>query len=51
MMPDANGNIIATTNNIPLQMSGNMDRTSPNGSLPQSEEDMDQIMSLMKGKV
>ena len=51
MMPDANGNIKATTNNVPLQMSGNMDTTSPNGSLPQGEVDMDQIMSLMKGKV
>ena len=50
MMPDANGNIKATTNNVPLQMSGNMDTTSPNGSLPQGEVDMDQIMSLMKGK-
>tara|TARA_B110000902_G_scaffold70857_1_gene83947 strand:+ start:2168 stop:2566 length:399 start_codon:yes stop_codon:yes gene_type:complete len=51
MMPDANGNIKATTNNVPLQMSGNMDTTSPNGSLPQGEVDMSQIMSLMKGKV
>jgi len=50
MMPDANGNIKATTNSMPLQM-GSMDTTSPNGSLPQGEVDMSQIMSLMKGKI
>lgn len=51
MMPDANGTISANTNRMPLQMSGNIDTTSPNGSLPQGEVDMSQIMSLMKGKI
>ena len=51
MMPDANGNMTATTNNVPLQMTGNMDTTSPNGQLPQGEVDMSQIMGLMKGKI
>jgi len=51
MMPDANGTINANTNRMPLQMSGNMDTTSPNGSLPQGEVDMSQIMGLMKGKI
>ena len=51
MMPDANGTISANTNRMPLQMNGNMDTTSPNGSLPQGEVDMSQIMGLMKGKI
>ena len=47
MMPGANGTISATTNNIPLQMTGNVDTASPNGSLPQGDVSMDQIMGLM----
>jgi hypothetical protein len=51
MRPGANGTLNATTSNVqPLQMGGNMDTTSPNGSLPQGEVDMSQIMSLMKSK-
>jgi len=51
MMPGANGTMQANTNSMPLQMNGNMDTTSPNGSLPQGEVGMSQIMGLMKGKV
>jgi hypothetical protein len=50
MMPGANGTISANTNSMPLQMSGNMDTTSPNGSLPAGEVDMNMIMGLMKSK-
>ena len=50
MMPDASGNIKATTNSMPLQM-GSMDTTSPNGQLPQGEVSMDMITNIMKGKV
>jgi hypothetical protein len=50
MMPGADGTLRATTNNMPLQMSGNMDTTSPNGSLPAGEVDMNMIMGLMKSK-
>tara|TARA_B110000503_G_scaffold3674_1_gene4818 strand:- start:375 stop:770 length:396 start_codon:yes stop_codon:yes gene_type:complete len=50
MMPGADGTLRATTNSMPLQMSGNMDTTSPNGSLPAGEVDMNMIMGLMKSK-
>jgi hypothetical protein len=50
MMPGANGTMAATTNNIPLQVNGPMDTTSPNGGLPQGEVSMNQIMGLMGGK-
>ena len=33
--------------NQPLQMSGNVDTTSPQGKLPEGEVSMDQIMGLM----
>ena len=49
MMPGANGTLSATTANIPLQMGGG-DTTSPNGSLPDGNVSMDQIMGLMQGK-
>ena len=49
MMPGANGTLSATTSNLPLQM-GSGDTTSPNGSLPQGNVSMDQIMGLMQGK-
>lgn len=41
-----------TTQNVdrPLQMSGNIDTTSPNGSLPEGNVSMDQIMNLMNSK-
>ncbi len=47
MMPGKDGTLSATTNNIPLQVSGKMDTTSPNGALPQGNVSMDQIMGLM----
>lgn len=49
MMPGANGTLSATTSNMPLQM-GSGDTTSPNGSLPQGNVSMDQIMGLMNSK-
>ncbi len=48
MMPGKNGTISANTNNMPLQVSGKIDTTSPNGSLPEGNVSMDQIMGLMK---
>ena len=47
MMPGANGTINATSADVPLQVNGTMDTTSPNGSLPQGNVSMDQIMGLM----
>jgi hypothetical protein len=47
MRPGANGTISANTNSMPLQMNGNIDTASPNGSLPQGNVSMDQIMGLM----
>jgi hypothetical protein len=32
---------------MPLQVSGKVDTTSPNGSLPEGNVSMDQIMGLM----
>mgnify|MGYP001069381798 FL=1 len=49
MMPGANGTLSATSANVPLQV-GSGDTTSPNGSLPQGNVSMDQIMGLMSGK-
>ena len=50
MMPGSNGTLSATTANVqPLQM-GSGDTTSPNGSLPQGNVSMDQIMGLMQSK-
>lgn len=46
MMPGSNGTLSANTNSMPLQIT-NTDTTSPNGSLPQGEVSMDQIMGLM----
>jgi hypothetical protein len=47
MMPGENGTISANTNSMPLQVSGKIDTTSPNGALPQGNVSMDQIMGLM----
>jgi hypothetical protein len=47
MIPGANGAISANTNSMPLQMTGNIDTASPNGSLPQGDVSMDQIKGLM----
>jgi|TARA_B110001452_G_scaffold88711_1_gene72699 hypothetical protein len=49
MMPGTNGTLSATTANVPLQMTSG-DTTSPNGSLPQGNVSMDQIMGLMQSK-
>jgi hypothetical protein len=49
MMPGANGTISATSADVPLQV-GTIDTTSPNGSLPQGNVSMDQIMGLMNSK-
>ena len=50
MRPNVNGTMSVNTNNIPLQVNGPVDTTSPNGSLPQGEVSMDQIMGLMTNK-
>jgi hypothetical protein len=47
MKPGANGTLSANTNNIPLQMNGPVDTTSPNGKLPEGDVPMDMIMGLM----
>ncbi|MCP4482044.1 MAG: hypothetical protein GY817_04470 [bacterium] len=49
MMPGANGTLNATSADVPLQV-GSGDTTSPNGSLPQGNVSMDQIMGLMNSK-
>ncbi len=49
MMPGANGTLNATSANVPLQV-GSGDTTSPNGSLPNGNVSMDQIMGLMNSK-
>jgi hypothetical protein len=46
MMPGKDGTISANTNHMPLQVT-NTDTASPNGSLPQGNVSMDQIMGLM----
>jgi len=50
MMPGKDSTLSVNTNNTPLQMSGPVDTTSPNGSLPQGNVSMDQIMGLMNKK-
>ena len=50
MMPGADGTINATSANVPLQVNGSVDTTSPNGSLPAGNVSMDQIMGLMNSK-
>ena len=47
MRPGTNGTLSATSNNVPLQVNGSIDTTSPNGALPQGNVSMDQIMGLM----
>tara|TARA_R110002072_G_scaffold133338_3_gene273815 strand:+ start:243 stop:614 length:372 start_codon:yes stop_codon:yes gene_type:complete len=49
MMPGANGTLSATSADVPLQV-GSGDTTSSNGSLPQGNVSMDQIMGLMSSK-
>lgn len=50
MMPGANGTISATSADVPLKVNGPMDTTSANGTLPQGNVSMDQIMGLMQSK-
>ena len=50
MMPGANGTISATSADVPLKVNGPMDTTSANGTLPQGNVSMDQIMGLMNSK-
>jgi hypothetical protein len=50
MMPGADGTINATSANVPMQVKGSVDTTSPNGSLPAGEVSMGQIMGLMNSK-
>jgi len=47
MRPGANGTLNATTGNTPLQVTST---DTMNGSLPQGEVNMDQIMGLMNKK-
>ncbi len=49
MMPGTDGTLSATSADVPLQV-GSGDTTSPNGSLPQGNVSMDQIMGLMNSK-
>ena len=50
MMPGANGTLSATSANVPLKVQGPIDTTSANGSLPDGNVSMDQIMGLMNSK-
>lgn len=50
MMPGKDGTIKATTADMPLQVNGFGDTTSPNGKLPEGNVSMDQIMGLMNNK-
>lgn len=50
MMPNAKGTLSATSANVPLKVQGPVDTTSANGSLPQGNVSMDQIMGLMNSK-
>ena len=50
MMPGANGTLSATSADVPMQVNGPVDTTSANGSLPQGNVSMDQIMGLMNNK-
>jgi len=50
MMPGADGTLSATSANVPLKIQGPIDTTSANGSLPDGNVSMDQIMGLMNSK-
>jgi hypothetical protein len=50
MMPGADGTLSATSANVPLKVQGPIDTTSANGSLPDGNVSMDQIMGLMNSK-
>ena len=49
MMPGSDGTLSATSADVPLNVKG-IDTTSPNGSLPEGNVSMSQIMGLMNGK-
>lgn len=48
MRPGANGTLNATSADVPMQVTGPVDNA--NGSLPQGNVSMDQIMGLMNQK-
>ena len=50
MMPGADGTLSDTSANVPLKVQGPIDTTSANGSLPDGNVSMDQIMGLMNSK-
>ena len=50
MMPGSDGTLSATTSNVPLNVKGPVDTTSANGSLPEGNVSMNQIMGLMNSK-
>ena len=51
MRPGADGTMLMlTTADVPMQVGGTIDTTSPNGALPQGNVSMDQIMGLMNSK-
>ena len=50
MRPNANGTINATSKDVPLQVGGTIDTTSPSGKLPEGNVSMDQIMGLMNSR-
>ena len=50
MMPGADGTLSATSANVPLKVQGPIDTTSANGSLPDGNVSIDQIMGLMNSK-
>ena len=50
MIPGANGTLSATSADVPMQVNGPVDTTSANGSLPEGNVSMNQIMGLMNSK-
>ena len=50
MMPGSDGTLSDTTSNVPLNVKGPVDTTSANGSLPEGNVSMNQIMGLMNSK-
>ena len=50
MMPGSDGTLSANTSNVPLNVKGPVYTTSANGSLPEGNVSMNQIMGLMNSK-
>ncbi len=50
MMPGVDGTLSATSANVPLKVQGPIDTTSANGSLPDGNVSINQIMGLMNSK-